>query len=386
MTDPTRPLRRAIRAHLHQLKLRRELQSYSRLFQERKLSIPDEFAIQQKLRAKFPHQTARKKGGLSIVSIYHNYNWEESAFLTSLAAFGDVRHIDWKDPSLTGGLQPSDSGWQQNMNQSLLEKIDVWNRSKPIDVIFCYLSGAQIDVHFLGKLRGIGARIVNLFLNDKEAFVGKVRNGRAQGMRDICRGFDLCWTSTRDALEKYAVEGARVVYLPEGANPEVHKPYPEEKTIDISFVGQCYGNRPEVIERLEAAGVDVKAFGPGWPNGPLSTEEMVKTWSRSRINLGFAGVSNLKGVYCLKGRDFEIPMSGGLYLTEHHEELGEFFQIGEEIVTYTGFEDLLNKVNWLIKNPLKSEEIRVAGYRRAIEEHTWEKRFEQIFRLTGALE
>ena len=137
-----------------------------------------------------------------------------------------------------------------------------------------------------------------------------------------------------DALEKYVVEGATPIYLPEGANPAVHRPYDENKVYDVSFVGQCYGNRPETIARLREAGVRVETFGPGWPNGPLTMEEMVRTWSRSRINLGFGGVLGHKETYCLKGRDFEVPMSGGLYLTEHHEELIPFYDVGREIVTY----------------------------------------------------
>lgn len=85
------------------------------------------------------------------------------------------------------------------------------------------------------------------------------------GMRDICRHFDLCWTSTEDALKKYCVEGALPVYLPEGANPETHKPYPVKKTVDVSFVGQCYGNRPEIIGKLESLGIQIEAYGPAGP-------------------------------------------------------------------------------------------------------------------------
>jgi hypothetical protein len=99
-------------------------------------------------------------------------------------------------------------------------------------------------------LGGVGIPMLNLTLNDKEHFVGKVRNGQAMGSRDICRYFDICWTSTEDAIKKYCVEGAIPVYLPEGANPEVHRAYDTEKTIDVSFVGQYYGNRPEIIKRL----------------------------------------------------------------------------------------------------------------------------------------
>jgi hypothetical protein len=88
----------------------------------------------------------------------------------------------------------------------------------------------------------VGVSIVNMCLKDKEAFVGRVRMGQAMGMRDICQHFSLCWTSTDDAIKKYCVEGALPLYLPEDANPELHKHYNVERSIDVSFVGQYYGN------------------------------------------------------------------------------------------------------------------------------------------------
>ena len=79
-------------------------------------------------------------------------------------------------------------------------------------------------------IRSFGVPMIHFSLNDKEHFVGKVRGGLAFGSRDICRWFDLCWTSTEDALKKYCVEGALPVYLPEGANPELHRPLEQPKT------------------------------------------------------------------------------------------------------------------------------------------------------------
>jgi spore maturation protein CgeB len=87
----------------------------------------------------------------------------------------------------------------------------------------------------------------------------------------------------------------------------------------------------------------------------------------------------------LKGRDFEIPMSGGFYLTEYHPELEKVYSLGTEIVTYKGFDDLVEKVRYFLSNPEKAEEIRKRGYERARREHTWEMRFEKIFRLLGLI-
>ncbi|MCC6503787.1 MAG: glycosyltransferase [Deltaproteobacteria bacterium] len=348
--------------------------------------MPDEAAIRAAIAERFPGLKARSKGGLNILAIYHNYNWEGPSLGPSLAAFGSVATLDWRDPSLSEGYGPDERGWKKRMNEGLLRAAFDRAAIRPFDAVFCYLSGEQVTPDTVAALRTLGAPMVNLALNDKESFVGKMFGGQAQGARDICAGFDLCWTSTFDALEKYVVEGATPLYLPEGANPALHRPYEDEKKVyDVSFVGQRYGNRPDTIAKLREAGIKVEVFGPLWPNGPLSTEEMVRTWSRSRINLGFGGVHGLKETFCLKGRDFEVPMSGGLYLTEHHEELLPFFEVGREIVTYTDFSDLLIKIKWLLANPREAEAIRLAGRARALAEHTWEMRLEKVFRLLGVV-
>jgi spore maturation protein CgeB len=108
-------------------------------------------------------------------------------------------------------------------------------------------------------------------------------------------------------------------------------------------------------------------------------------YSRSKINLGFGGVAGTKETYCLKGRDFEIPMSGGLYLTEYHPELEKCYDLEEEIVTYTDFDGLIMKIRYLLSNPEKADEIRERGFQRAPSEHTWEIRFEKIFRSMGLI-
>lgn len=380
-----RPLRHKFRAWRNRRRLQRENDHYRRLFSGRGLTIPDETEIRASIGKRFPGRIALPKGDLNILSIYHDFNWEASSLGPALARFGSVQWLDWADPALWGNKKPDEKGWMEEMNAALLRKAAKLNAEQQFDVVFTYLGGAKISPETLLGLRELGAPIVNLTLNDKEAFVGKIRRERAQGARDICRYFDLCWTSTRDALEKYVVEGATPIYLPEGANPEIHHPYPEEKIYDVSFVGQCYGNRPEVISGLRNTGIRVETFGPGWPNGPLSTEEMVRTYSRTRINLGFGGVLGHRETFCLKGRDFEVPMSGGVYLTEHHEELLPFFEIGREIVTYTDFGELVDKIRYLLANPLEAEAIRLAGRARALREHTWEMRFDRVFRLLGAL-
>jgi len=385
MTDPLRPYRKAFRAWRNARRLEKEGERYRGEFLRRSLSVPPLDVISRAVKGRHPDLSPVSPGSLRTLAIFHDYNWERTAFLPALGKFGEVVWYDWRD-RFDHGSKDCRKRLKGEMNRDLLEFARARSMEWSPGFIFTYLSGGLVTPETVQELSNLGAPMVNLALNDKESFVGKVRGGLADGARDICRHFDLCWTSTRDALEKYCVEGAIPLYLPEGANPEIHRPYDVGKTIDVSFVGQCYGNRPAAVAALRDAGIRVEAFGPGWPSGPLPTEEMVRTYSRSRINLGFGGVAGHRETYCLKGRDFEIPMSGGLYLTEEYEELAHFYEVGREIVTYRGIEDLIAKIRHLLANPGEAEAIRVAGRTRALREHTWEMRFSKVLSVLGVID
>jgi spore maturation protein CgeB len=76
-------------------------------------------------------------------------------------------------------------------------------------------------------------------------------------------------------------------------------------------------------------------------------------------------------------------MSGGFYLTEYQDELGEFFDVDSEIVCYRSKEELLEKIRFYLKRRDLRNQIRQAGRRRCLNDHTWEKRFERVFREVG---
>jgi spore maturation protein CgeB len=76
-------------------------------------------------------------------------------------------------------------------------------------------------------------------------------------------------------------------------------------------------------------------------------------------------------------------MSGGLYFTQYHRELGDVYEVGREIVCYHSTEDLAEKIKFYFSHPDKAEEVRLSGQRRAINEHTWARRCRQAFLALG---
>ena len=82
-------------------------------------------------------------------------------------------------------------------------------------------------------------------------------------------------------------------------------------------------------------------------------------------------------------RDFEGPMSRTCYLTGHSEEITDFYDVGREIDTYRSPDELVDKTRFYLAHSEAAERLREAGYRRAIRDHTWGRRFEVLFRKIG---
>jgi len=84
-------------------------------------------------------------------------------------------------------------------------------------------------------------------------------------------------------------------------------------------------------------------------------------------------------------RDFEAPMCRACYLTGHNDEIEAFYEIGEEIDTYASQEELVDKTRYYLAHPRRAEALRKAGYERAMRDHTWSHRFEELFHKIGLL-
>jgi spore maturation protein CgeB len=82
-------------------------------------------------------------------------------------------------------------------------------------------------------------------------------------------------------------------------------------------------------------------------------------------------------------RDFEAPMCRSCYLTGHSDEITELYVVGREVDTYRDKLELVDKTRFYLANPDAAERLREAGYRRALRDHTWTRRFEELFAKIG---
>lgn len=226
--------------------------------------------------------------------------------------------------------------------------------------------------------------------------------------------FNLVVTTYFKALDWYKKEGLKNAVLSQWAcNTQEYKPMEFPKDINVSFVGQYKSGRGKVLRQLQKLGIKVEAFGFGWPNGKVSQEKMLEIFSRSKINLNinarldlfhpkvlariflrksinhikpdFHLFSNFKAyrhfkIHHLHARPFELAGCKAFTISGYSEGIEKYYQENQEMVFYYSVRDLADKINYYLNNPLEREKIAQAGYERTLRDHTYKKRFEEIFK------
>ncbi len=294
------------------------------------------------------------------------YSYEENHLLPALAGLGfSLTRFD----SLT---------FLRRLGKAAASEllVELAFRFRP-DAAFFVLFKDDVDEAAVEELRRMGCVTFNWFADDHWRF-------ESFSSRWAPR---FSWVVTTDpqAVAKYHARNiTHVIRSQWGVNHRLYRPVDRARRFDVTFVGQPHGDRRYVLHALRRNGVAVQAWGYGSPRGKITTRQAVEVINESAVNLNLSNASR-GAVDQIKGRDFEIPACRALLLTQHLEALGEYYEPGAEVLTYDGFDDLLTKIRWALTHPADADRVREAGYRRVLRDHTYEKRFQEIFHRAGLL-
>jgi spore maturation protein CgeB len=279
---------------------------------------------------------------------------------------------------------------RERMNRELVARA----RDADPDAVFFCLFEDQISTETLEAVRrATRAPTVNWFADDHwrfEAF-----------SRQFAGHLDWCVTTDPDAVPKYRAAGHANVILSQWAcNRYAYHPTDGPLAYGVTFVGQPHGNRREIVAAIQSAGVDVRCWGHGWPDGRLTHDEMVRVFGTSTINLNLSNASDPpRGLRVrvgrllgrgggiphgprpsqIKGRTFEVPGCRGFQLTEQVPHLERYFEPGREIAVYDSEQDLIRTIRYWLSHPEERQQVAEAAYRRVMAEHTYDHRFAAIF-------
>ena len=311
---------------------------------------------------------------------------------------------------------------RENFTENLYDSVVKAHNEKPIDLFFSYFYSRCVDTEVVSAIKDLGIPTLNFSCNNVHQFFT---------VEEISPLYDYCMVPERAALGKFREVGATALHVQMGANPEFFVRSNLERQYSMIFIGSKYADRPAYIAELIRHGVDIRVWGAGWQidnvrkmasrgifamqaggvprlwrgikklasgwsdskvveriAGPVLTdEEMISTYNASAMALNFSKAllegSESEYVRHMRMRDFEIPMTGVAAFLEYSDELGEYYDLDTEVVTFDDPEELASKASYYSRHNEELRKVGEAGYRRAIGEHTWEARFRKVFELIG---
>lgn len=345
--------------------------------------------VRQRLRDRGYAAKCRRLGEVHTFACIAMYGWHKH-LLPDLMELGPVSHFDMVGMGFDyleisrgtskGIVQRSE------MNQRILPTLREANAKCPVDWVLFYGGGQEVSPAVLQAItEEMGIPIVNMSFDDKQGWAGRWMGDCRAGAIDITPWCDLFMTSARVVCEWHLIEGGRPIYLPPGFNSKAFRPLYIKYDIPVSFVGTDYGARRPMVEYLKRHNVPVSTYGLGWNSGWL--EDNVELYNRSQINLGHGGIEYSSSLTNVKGRDIEVPgTGGGVYLTSFNPDLAEHYDIGKEIVCYRSYEELVELVRYYLRRADESRQIAQRGRERCMREHRWLHRYQTLLRTLNVLE
>jgi len=292
-------------------------------------------------------------------------------------------------------------------NQELLETV---KREKP-DLLFVFMVSDEFDPRVLDEIRRHTTSVA-WFADDNWRFYNYSRIWAPL--------FTWAITTYSWMPELYRKIGQpNVIRSQWAADVHTYKPVSSVKIgkrPEVTFVGGWSNPRARLVKELEGAGITVSVYGSGWSGGRVSDEGMMNLFTQSKINLGlnpapgYLNKNSLgrllfrrsldrivpdfhiwrnfqswlrRGIPQIKARHFEIPACGGFVITSPADDLERYYVPDKEIVLYRNVPELVEKIRYYLAHDKEREAIAEAGYQRTLRDHTYEKRFSEIFRRIG---
>lgn len=344
--------------------------------------------VKEKIKTKIKAQGAGKTK--TLIYIGTDKNQDYSGFAQALEQQIDT--LFFKDSHGRYGLDVRDKSGvmtifcEQVRNENGQELLNLVrsNSDKCLMVIGQMLANF-IPADVLSEVESMYIPIINISMDDKLSKNWGYRNGIRMGAIGLAKHVDLTLTTSPEVCDWYATEGCDCIFFPLASSPELFKESPESllRDIEVSFIGNKYGVREEIINFLIAQGINISAWGNGWPNGSVGFDESAEIMKRSKIILGIGTVGHTRDHFTLKLRDFDAPMSGALYITHRSDVLKKIYDEGTEIEFYSNFLECAEKIKFYLNNDQQRIAIASKGQNTVVLNHNWDIRIDNLLSFVG---
>ena len=157
---------------------------------------------------------------------------------------------------------------------------------------------------------------------------------------------DVAFFDKKNSLEKALLVNKNSKYVCEGYDESADVVQNVKKQYDISFIGNVYGNRSSVLDRLESVNIISSAYG---------LQHSIEV-GKTKINL------NICTDNCASDRIYKVLAAGGFLLTDdwYGRELTGLVD-GEDLVIYKDVEDLQEKIEFYLSRSYTRDKIASRG-------------------------
>ncbi len=364
------------------------------------------------------------------ISIPGNKTWHRNLYEPLIDLGHDVLLFNASEGRIAMNL--NDSNKRGIFSQKLLDTFKKEHSKSPFTLFFAYLMDGMVDPYVIDEIKKSGVITCNFSCNNAHQFYL---------VDELSPHFDYNLHAEKLVKDKFLEIGANPLWWPMASNPTYFKPVNVTRNTAASFVGANYARRSLYLSYLLENNIDIQIFGPGWLyesksplhtfarrallmsstlfskdiqkqssasskladfdykrllatrfaknlHAPISDEKLISLYSSSHISLGFLEVFDNHDpsktiIQHLHLREFEAPMSGALYCTGYTDELSEMFEPDQEVLVYKSQYELLDKVKFYLAHPVQAEKVRSNGRKRALSEHTYQIRYQNLFKTLG---
>jgi spore maturation protein CgeB len=272
--------------------------------------------------------------------------------------------------------------WRRANGLVVLTKIDFW--SSPIDRMRINEAPSMKDDAEVKRLLGAG------LLGDRYFHVAAQGDPRMEGFEAFAgQGYATIplaadsHTLMPEVDERFAAEISFI-----GTNLPQKRRYLDEwlrplgDRHDLRIYGQDWTRRERWLGRVTKAGQYFNApVIRQLQSPPLEAGDEARIYASSKVLVNLhEDYQRTFGGDCNE-RTFKIPFCGGLEICDDVACVRDYFVDGEEIVIATSRDDWFEKVDHYLSHPDEAKAIGEAGRRRALADHTYDHRAQELLAL-----
>jgi len=271
----------------------------------------------------------------------------------------------------------------------LLQQISEEAKNFNPDVLFIYLINTHNLSSLIKNLKKEGIKVVT--------WLGLHPSKVLPSIHKILKNCDYTFIYDKSYIKYYEEElnitntqilplGCSVSYY-DSINPDNN--FIKNNNVNICFSGMYDERRKAFLEHIYDLGLGIWSWNFNDYHTPLRSnyrgvvygDDLIKVMKSAKIGVNIHREFEVSGG---NYRLFEIPASKTFQIVDEKESIGEYFKIGEEIITFKDKKELRNKVRYYLKNEKEREEIAMASYKRIKKDHNLKNRVKQMMEIIAA--